>query len=113
MTVAGRRPPSRWSWSSALGASRIVSILSIGPPGLRRIVPRLMSASPSVRVRSRSAGHDRRSLGRWLVAPAWTGADGDIEWVLELDRADLIPGRLVAGHVRLTARDDVHGRAVV
>ena len=27
--VAGRSPPSRWSWSSALGASRIVSSVSI------------------------------------------------------------------------------------
>src|SRR5438552_2890532 len=25
MTVDGRRPPSRWSWSSALGAWRMVS----------------------------------------------------------------------------------------
>jgi hypothetical protein len=47
------------------------------------------------------------------LAAAWAGADGDVEWILELDRADLIPGRLVAGRVRMTARDDVRGRAVV
>src|SRR4051794_8780280 len=32
MIVTGRRPPSRWSWSSAFGASRIVSIESMVPP---------------------------------------------------------------------------------
>ena len=47
------------------------------------------------------------------MAAAWTGDDGDLEWILELDRADLIPGRLVGGRVRITARDDVRGRAVV
>lgn len=47
------------------------------------------------------------------MAAGWTGTEGDIEWILELDRADLIPGRLVAGRVRLTAREDVRGRAVV
>ena len=47
------------------------------------------------------------------MAAAWTRADGAIEWTLELDRADLIPGRLVAGRVRLTAREDVRGRAVM
>ena len=47
------------------------------------------------------------------MTAAWTGADGDLEWNLEVDRGDLIPGRLVAGRVRLTARDDVRGRAVM
>src|SRR5579864_5166844 len=38
MTVAGRRPPSRWSCSSTLGASRIWSIvgLTTGPPARRQ-----------------------------------------------------------------------------
>ena len=31
MTVAGRRPPSRWSWRSAFGAWRIVSGVGIAP----------------------------------------------------------------------------------
>src|SRR5213083_1140068 len=33
MTVAGRSPPSRWSWSSTFGAPRIVS--SVNMPSLR------------------------------------------------------------------------------
>ncbi len=113
MTVAGRRPPSRWSWSSALGASRIVSIVSIRPSWVAADRTRRRSASPCVRVRSTEGGRDRRACGGELVATGWTGADGDIEWVLELDRADLIPGRLVAGLVRMTALEDVRGRAVM
>lgn len=43
----------------------------------------------------------------------WTGSHGGIDWDLQLERDDLLPGRLVAGMVRLTARDDTAGRGVV
>src|SRR5215204_4707356 len=113
MTVAGRRPPSRWSCSSALGASRIVSLVSIHASWVaadRTATPMCESVR---RVRSRTAGATVAAVGGGLVAAGWSGADGDLEWMLEPDRADRIPGRLVAGRVRLTARDDVRGRAVV
>src|SRR3954466_14892898 len=43
----------------------------------------------------------------------WTGSNGGIDWALELDSADLIPGRLVRGRVTLVARRAVTGRGVV
>src|SRR3954464_9732650 len=33
----------------------------------------------------------------------WTGSDGGVAWTLELERDDLIPGRLVRGRLRLPA----------
>jgi hypothetical protein len=43
----------------------------------------------------------------------WTGSDGGIDWYLELERADLLPGRLVAGVVRLTAREATTARGCI
>lgn len=43
----------------------------------------------------------------------WTGSNGGLDWELSLERDDLLPGRLVAGRVRATARKDVAARAIV
>lgn len=40
-------------------------------------------------------------------------SDGGVEWHVELDRALLLPGTLVAGRLRLQARDAVEARALV
>ena len=44
---------------------------------------------------------------------SWTGSDGGIDWYLELERADLLPGRLVRGLLRLTAREDTTARGCI
>ncbi len=44
---------------------------------------------------------------------AWDGSDGGVRWHLELDRTDLLPGRLVGGRVRLTSPDGVEARGLV
>jgi hypothetical protein len=36
---------------------------------------------------------------------AWTESSHGIDWAVELERADLLPGRIVRGRLRLTARD--------
>ncbi len=40
------------------------------------------------------------------------GRSGDVDWQLELERDRLLPGRLVAGRVTVTARKDVEARAL-
>jgi hypothetical protein len=47
------------------------------------------------------------------VTTSWTGSEGGLDWELELERDDLLPGRLVAGRLRLTARKDVAGRGMI
>jgi hypothetical protein len=44
---------------------------------------------------------------------SWTGSDGGVDWHLALDRDDLLPGRLVPGLLRLTARDATQARGIV
>jgi len=43
----------------------------------------------------------------------WTGSSHGVDWRLELERTALLPGRLVAGRVILTAHDEVDARALV
>ena len=43
----------------------------------------------------------------------WTGSNGGLDWALSLDRGDLLPGRLVDGVLRATARKAVDGRGVI
>jgi hypothetical protein len=44
---------------------------------------------------------------------ARSASSGDVEWHVELERDRLLPGRLVAGRVTVTARDDVSARGLV
>jgi len=44
---------------------------------------------------------------------AWNGESGGVLWHLELDRAVLLPGRLVRGRVRITAENDIDARGAV
>ncbi len=46
-------------------------------------------------------------------AVAWDRASGGVRWHLELDRAVLLPGRLVGGRVRITAEHDIDARGAV
>src|SRR5829696_7761718 len=110
MTVAGRSPPSRWSWSRALGACRIVSGPSMGPPWVPGMVARRSAADPATRGYA-PGGRWLRWRQGWMTV--WTSSDGGSDWQLELQRDDLLPGRLVPGRLRLTARKDVEGRGVV
>jgi hypothetical protein len=43
----------------------------------------------------------------------WTGSNGGVAWTLDLERDDLIPGRLVPGRLRLVAERRVQGRGIV
>jgi hypothetical protein len=43
----------------------------------------------------------------------WTGTSGGVDWALSLDRDDLLPGRLVGGVLRATARKTVEARGVI
>jgi hypothetical protein len=43
----------------------------------------------------------------------WSTSSRGVDWELELDRADLLPGRLVAGRVTLTARTRVAARRLL
>ena len=43
----------------------------------------------------------------------WTGSNGGVDWELSLDRDDLLPGRLVGGVLRATARTAVEARGVI
>src|SRR5262245_40765425 len=57
MTVRGRRPPSRWSWSTTFGARRIVSSGSmvvgmVSPPEQRSGGPRTARRLAEVDVRA-------------------------------------------------------------
>ena len=47
------------------------------------------------------------------MARTWTGSNGGVDWGLTLDRDDLLPGRLVAGLLRATARKPVEARGVI
>ncbi|HEY3334805.1 MAG TPA: hypothetical protein VGK16_06150 [Candidatus Limnocylindrales bacterium] len=47
------------------------------------------------------------------MARSWTGSNGGVDWALTLDRDDLLPGRLVGGVLRATARKAVEARGVV
>jgi hypothetical protein len=47
------------------------------------------------------------------AAVAWNTESGGVRWHLELDRAVLLPGRLVSGRVRITAEHDIDARGVV
>ena len=44
---------------------------------------------------------------------SWSGNSGGVDWVLTLERDILLPSRLVAGTVRVTARDAVQARALL
>lgn len=44
---------------------------------------------------------------------AWTGSSGGVAWTLSLDTDVLLPGRLVAGMVRLAARGPVRARGLI
>jgi hypothetical protein len=44
---------------------------------------------------------------------AWDRESGGVQWHVELERAVLIPGRLVGGRVRITAEHDIDARGVV
>jgi hypothetical protein len=44
---------------------------------------------------------------------AWDSESGGLRWHLELDRAVLLPGRLVGGRVRITAEHGIDARGVV
>jgi hypothetical protein len=44
---------------------------------------------------------------------AWDGSSGGVDWVLELARDGLLPGRLVDGRVRLTARHPIEARRLL
>jgi hypothetical protein len=46
------------------------------------------------------------------VTRDWIGSDGGVDWYLALERDDLLPGRLVPGVLRLTARGDTRARGV-
>jgi hypothetical protein len=46
-------------------------------------------------------------------ALAWDERSGGVDWHVELDRAVLLPGRLVDGRLVLTANDDVEARGLV
>ncbi|HEU0244705.1 MAG TPA: hypothetical protein VFQ75_12430 [Candidatus Limnocylindrales bacterium] len=43
----------------------------------------------------------------------WTGSNGGVDWTLTLDRDDLLPGRLVGGVLRATARKPVDARGLI
>jgi hypothetical protein len=43
----------------------------------------------------------------------WTGSNGGIDWTLSLERDDLLPGRLVDGVLRATARKPVEARGLI
>jgi len=43
----------------------------------------------------------------------WTGSSHGVEWQLELERTALIPGRLVAGRVTVTADNEVDARGLI
>lgn len=47
------------------------------------------------------------------MSAGWTASSHGIDWQLELDRAGLLPGRLVAGRVTLTAGHDVEARGLL
>jgi hypothetical protein len=47
------------------------------------------------------------------AALAWDEESGGVEWHVELDRAVLLPGRLVTGRLSLLARDPVDARQLV
>ena len=47
------------------------------------------------------------------MTKTWTGSNGGLDWALSLDRDDLLPGRLVDGVLRATARKAVDGRGVI
>ena len=47
------------------------------------------------------------------AALAWDQESGGVEWHVELDRAVLLPGRLVGGRLALHATRDVEGRQLV
>ena len=56
---------------------------------------------------------DRSRRGRGPVTAAWDADDGGVRWHLELERGDLLPGRLVDGRVRITANDAVEARRLL
>lgn len=45
--------------------------------------------------------------------PTWEGTSHGVAWRMDLDRDRLLPGRLVAGHVTVTAGDDTDARRLV
>lgn len=47
------------------------------------------------------------------MAKTWTGSSGGVSWTLELARDDLLPGRLVDGHLRLVASHPVDARRLL
>jgi arrestin (S-antigen)-like protein len=47
------------------------------------------------------------------AAIAWENESGGVTWHVELDRAVLLPGRLVSGRLALLARDPVEARQLV
>jgi hypothetical protein len=47
------------------------------------------------------------------LPPRWTASSRGVAWELELERTDLLPGRLVAGRVTLTARDGITSRRLL
>jgi hypothetical protein len=47
------------------------------------------------------------------VTAAWDAHDGGVRWHLELERDDLLPGRLVGGRVRVTAGGEVEARRLL
>jgi hypothetical protein len=47
------------------------------------------------------------------VALAWENESGGVEWHVELDRAVLLPGRLIGGRLSLVARDAIEARQLV
>src|SRR5688500_2091052 len=66
--------------------------------------------------RPRASGRYARAVTDVRPEPAalaWDQESGGVEWHVELDRAVLLPGRLVGGRLALHATRDVEARQVV
>ena len=53
------------------------------------------------------------AMGDQWTGVAWTGSSHGADWRLELERKALLPGRLVAGRIRVAAHGDIEARGLV